>query len=1020
MWPGYIQLDRTVASPLSTHSPRATGEPQNELVGRHRHGRPSSPPPSPSHQWSSADAWSICAQQANDTSFPPPPKHYGTLSRRGAEIESIISLHTARNNRSTDSQCCHSALHARCHARADINPSPTPSPIVTQPQRSGPRRPTFTDVSLLYEPPQHVGAVVAVCRLVERLLGERVPMARRLLVGRRHVAWAAPAPLSPDSHREQTPATRITSTRRTLFLRAYGAFPSERLSALSQPTMTRRDEAGPARNPPRAAGPTTAQSHRAAAADRASWRRHIDPVDGADEVEWHSDRGNSDVFEERIADMHLKPSRVYTESVAGNLGENPLKNTTLWDERNEVVMEQGWEKRNIPDKTRRPPMSSARFLRAKIWEQPTENRTLFALVEGEHPSRYTNVAAMFVIGSKSFEVCQVNYDDTDLLVRILARQRMNLHIFPITSSKICSVKESPCHKILNNKIFQQPPMPRNPAPHASKMAALACQIPDRHAVCQSVRGSQFALGGTPANLSQYEVANQSKNSVPEPSVADRLMYTSTSKEPDSSSLFHFTSMLLPILCREGQEEDGGNIRSWDRCAVPIVCAYLFHVATLPGYTHNDVTTGRDQPPFLPPKARVSGHIQRHSLVATGWEKFTFSLMEDTRTPFPTSGATVAQRLACSPSTKVNRVQTPTRVLPDFRFWESCWTMPLVGGFSQGSPFPRPFIPALLHATSITLIGCQGMTFKNSPNVVTSLPAWVVQMHVCLAVLRFLPDKPSSLARLCKETELLSNCRNVSHPFMGCSFINGRIFLPVWKCFVRRDDRIVYMCRVSVVGSAAICRHRLIVRATIVDRTAIPKQLKGCSRLNENLATLFVRQYVRCVMEGGRTTAATKRLSKTQWFCDISRDNRGISRASDRTCPRLNKLDDVRFGNLGCHVMLLQQVEQNKSLVTPTKYLFRGSGGALAGAPASHQGDTGSIPGGFAPRFSHVGIVLDDAACRRAFSRNSRFPRPPIPAPLHPRVSLNVMFRDDGHLRVPAGKPITRRVLPRPGSTRFYF
>ncbi|KAJ8873918.1 hypothetical protein PR048_024754 [Dryococelus australis] len=92
----------------------------------------------------------------------------------------------------------------------------------------------------------------------------------------------------------------------------------------------------------------------------------------------------------------------------------------------------------------------------------------------------------------------------------------------------------------------------------------------------------------------------------------------------------------------------------------------------------------------------------------------------------------------------------------------------------------------------------------------------------------------------------------------------------------------------------------------------------------------------------------------------------------------------------------------------------GRGGAVASAPASHLGDPGSITGRFAPGFSHVGIMLDDAAVRRAFSGNSSFHRPCIPAPLHPRVSLHVMFRDDGHLRVPAGKPVTRRVLPRPG------
>ncbi|KAJ8893636.1 hypothetical protein PR048_006236 [Dryococelus australis] len=57
----------------------------------------------------------------------------------------------------------------------------------------------------------------------------------------------------------------------------------------------------------------------------------------------------------------------------------------------------------------------------------------------------------------------------------------------------------------------------------------------------------------------------------------------------------------------------------------------------------------------------------------------------------------------------------------------------------------------------------------------------------------------------------------------------------------------------------------------------------------------------------------------------------------------------------------------------------GSGGAVAGARASHHGDPRLIPGGPAPGFSHVGIVLDDAACRRAFLGYLRLPHPCTPA-----------------------------------------
>ncbi|KAJ8880205.1 hypothetical protein PR048_016671 [Dryococelus australis] len=52
--------------------------------------------------------------------------------------------------------------------------------------------------------------------------------------------------------------------------------------------------------------------------------------------------------------------------------------------------------------------------------------------------------------------------------------------------------------------------------------------------------------------------------------------------------------------------------------------------------------------------------------------------------------TMAEWLACSPPTKTNRVQSPAGQLPDFRKWESCRTMPLVGEFSRRSPVsPAP-------------------------------------------------------------------------------------------------------------------------------------------------------------------------------------------------------------------------------------------------------------------------------------------------------------------------------------------
>ncbi|KAJ8872680.1 hypothetical protein PR048_026293 [Dryococelus australis] len=53
-------------------------------------------------------------------------------------------------------------------------------------------------------------------------------------------------------------------------------------------------------------------------------------------------------------------------------------------------------------------------------------------------------------------------------------------------------------------------------------------------------------------------------------------------------------------------------------------------------------------------------------------------------------ATVAEWLARLPPTEAIRAQSPAVSLRIFAMWESCRMMPLVGGFSRGSPFSPPF------------------------------------------------------------------------------------------------------------------------------------------------------------------------------------------------------------------------------------------------------------------------------------------------------------------------------------------
>ncbi|KAJ8891039.1 hypothetical protein PR048_010548 [Dryococelus australis] len=86
---------------------------------------------------------------------------------------------------------------------------------------------------------------------------------------------------------------------------------------------------------------------------------------------------------------------------------------------------------------------------------------------------------------------------------------------------------------------------------------------------------------------------------------------------------------------------------------------------------------------------------------------------------PNQGAAVAERLACSPPIKANRVQSAAGSLPDFRMWESCRTMSLASGFSRVSPrFSRPCILAPLNTHLITLFGSQDLAVNTRPNLLT--------------------------------------------------------------------------------------------------------------------------------------------------------------------------------------------------------------------------------------------------------------------------------------------------------------
>ncbi|KAJ8883420.1 hypothetical protein PR048_015263 [Dryococelus australis] len=91
---------------------------------------------------------------------------------------------------------------------------------------------------------------------------------------------------------------------------------------------------------------------------------------------------------------------------------------------------------------------------------------------------------------------------------------------------------------------------------------------------------------------------------------------------------------------------------------------------------------------------------------------------------------------------------PGGVTPDFRMWESCWMVPLAGGFSRGSPvrFPVPSILILLHTSSrFTLISSQDLDVKRHSNIFTrSLTVSLARVPNTSAALRWTRGNVSRL------------------------------------------------------------------------------------------------------------------------------------------------------------------------------------------------------------------------------------------------------------------------------------
>ncbi|KAJ8883012.1 hypothetical protein PR048_014851 [Dryococelus australis] len=135
------------------------------------------------------------------------------------------------------------------------------------------------------------------------------------------------------------------------------------------------------------------------------------------------------------------------------------------------------------------------------------------------------------------------------------------------------------------------------------------------------------------------------------------------------------------------------------------------------------TTEIDHTPIPPPRPLL--HTGAQSVICSLTHFYGIGRQANT------GKKSFVERLARSPPTKANRVQYPAGS-PDLRKWESCRTMPFVGGFSR--EFPVSHAPSFQRCSiliSITLIGSQDLAgsyvlkrFLRKPRV---LRQWLLAM-----------------------------------------------------------------------------------------------------------------------------------------------------------------------------------------------------------------------------------------------------------------------------------------------------
>ncbi|KAJ8874982.1 hypothetical protein PR048_022872 [Dryococelus australis] len=263
----------------------------------------------------------------------------------------------------------------------------------------------------------------------------------------------------------------------------------------------------------------------------------------------------------------------------------------------------------------------------------------------------------------------------------------------------------------------------------------------------------------------------------------------------------------------------------------------------------------------------------------------------------------------------NRAQSPA-ASPDFRKWKSCRAMPLVGGFSRGSPIsPAPSFRRRSIFTSITLIGSQDLADKSRPILFT----------------HSIQCTPAALSTL----RLLTAWDYPGAPLLHLEIVDLTIVKMTYlQCQSETSSRLHGI----IITPPDFAPNTPCVKRPLMTRSGEQ------SREDGGVRKVDLHAFIRAIF------AITALRVRAQFTCSLCGKCRWISNEISIT------LDASSFARVATQCLIFR--------------VGRDHGGEVVRLLTLHHGEPGSIPGGVASR-----VVPDDDAGRWVFSGISRFPPP---------------------------------------------